>query len=180
MTMTEQEIRSVYCAIYEMTNSITVTKFDCGTLCEKKCCKTFAHPQASHIDLDYGMELYPGEEFMLAEDLADGKWITGRFLSGKEYHLPSAWRKEDGVFFVGCTKPCPRDRRPLQCRLFPYKPVLKPSGIVSLELEKGAPNYCPILEEQLDPDARKVLLKAVQLLATIPKVRELLWWDAQP
>jgi hypothetical protein len=51
---------------------------------------------------------------------------------------------------------------------------------VSLELEKGAPNYCPILEEQLDSDARKVLLKAVQLLATIPKVRELLWWDAQP
>jgi len=178
--LTENEIIDIYKRVYDLTGSITVTSFDCGTLCDKRCCKTFAHPQALPENQDHGMELYPGEELILAAELKKRKWLTYRFLNGWEYDLPPSWSKEEGVYFVGCTSPCPREYRPLRCRVFPYKPVLKPSGRIVLRLESGAPNYCPLSEAQLDPEARKKLQAAIELLATIPKVRELLWWDAQP
>lgn len=178
--MTQEEIKDVYERVYALTSQVTVTTFDCGTLCQKRCCETFAHPSALPENEAYGMELYPGEELILAEELSSSQWLAYRFLSGKEYHLPTSWGEEDGVYFIGCSQPCPRDRRPLRCRFFPYKPVLKPSGKIALEFEKGAPNYCPLTEAQLDPAARKKLEEAIELLATIPKVRELLWWDAQP
>lgn len=178
--MTKEEIIAIYTQVYDMTSALTVTSFDCGTLCEKRCCKTFAHAQASDEDQDYGMELYPGEELILAQELESRRWLDWRFLKGEDYHLPASWDITEGVYFVGCKAPCPRERRPLQCRLFPYKPVLKPSGKINLILEKGAPNYCPLTEADLDPQVRHRLEEAMALLSTIPKVRELLWWDAQP
>lgn len=178
--MTEQEILAIYTRVYAMTGDITVTFFDCGTLCAKRCCRTFACAGASAEDQDYGMELYPGEELILAGEIKSRRWLDWRFLSGREYHLPSFWGPDEGVYFVGCKIPCPRDKRPLRCRLFPYKPVLRPNGKVVLVLEQGAPNYCPLTGDDLDPRARNKLEKAMQLLITVPKVRELLWWDAQP
>ena len=112
-------------------------------------------------DQDYGMELYPGEELILAEELKDRRWLDWRFLDGREYHLPASWDASAGVYFVGCKSPCPRERRPLQCRLFPYKPVLKPGGKVGLILDKGAPNYCPLKETELVPQAREQLEQAM-------------------
>ena len=180
MKMTKTEVVEIYRQVYDLTEAVTITPFDCGILCDKRCCKTFAHPTALPENENYGMELYPGEELILAEELNTERWLKHRFLNGHEYSLPPAWSTEEGVYFVGCTKPCPRQFRPLRCRLFPYKPVLKPSGKVVLRLESGPDTYCPLTEEQLDPIARDKLEKAVQLLATIPKVRELLWWDEQP
>lgn len=178
--MTNEEILAIYERIYDMTSALTVTSFDCGKLCAKYCCRTFARADAVPEEQDYGMELYPGEELILAEELATRHWLDWRFLNSKEYNLPVSWGAATGVYFVGCKEPCPRERRPLQCRLFPYRPVLKPSGKIVLLLEKGAPNYCPLTEAELDPHARCKLEQAVQLLSTIPKARELLWWDAQP
>lgn len=178
--MTNKEIFDIYKRIYAMTNSLTVTTFDCGILCAKRCCRTFARAEAGPEEEDCGMELYPGEELILSEELATRQWLDWRFLNRDEYDLPLSWDATDGVYFVGCKEPCPRERRPLQCRLFPYKPVLRPSGKVVLVLEKGAPNYCPLTEKELDPQTRYKLEEAVQLLGAIPKVRELLWWDAQP
>lgn len=178
--MTKEEILDIYIQIYNMTSFVTVTPFDCGTLCAKRCCRTFALNDASAEEQDYGMELYPGEELILAEELRSRRWLEWRFLNSKEYHLPVSWKKTEGVYFVGCKEPCPRERRPLRCRFFPYKPVLKPNGKIVLMLEKGGPNYCPLTEAQLDPLARTRLEQAIQLLGMIPKVRELLLWDAQP
>lgn len=178
--MTDEEVFAVYKQVYDMTSSVTVTPFDCGTLCDKRCCRTFACTGATGNDQDYGMELYPGEELFLADELKQKNWLNWRFLRSGEYHLPANWEPDAGVYFVGCVRPCPRERRPLQCRLFPYKPVLKANGRVRLVLDKGPGNYCPLTEEQLDEQAREQLEKAIELLGTIPKVRELLWWDAQP
>lgn len=177
--MTKDEILAVYRQVYEMTGAMTVTSFDCGLLCDKRCCRTFAYGDASPEERDYGMELYPGEELMLADE-RQGGWLNWRFLSGGEYDLPSSWAKHEGVYFVGCTRPCARAKRPLRCRLFPYKPILKANGKIRLVLEKGTENYCPLTEDQLDAQARRKLEAAMEFLCTIPKVRELLWWDTQP
>jgi len=94
---------------------------DCGTLCGCACCQG---------DDQTGMLLFPGEE-SLYKDCTFGRILTTHGTIGRQKAL----------VFV-CRGTCPRDQRPLSCRLFPLFLRFK-NGKPRVRLDPRA-HMCPL------------------------------------
>jgi len=88
----ENVINSCYSAL----RKTTPLDFDCGKICEGKCCKG---------DEKTGMLLFPGEEAFIDPNI-------------------NVIKTENGDKLAVCNGSCDRNRRPLSCRIYPLFPVV--------------------------------------------------------
>jgi Fe-S-cluster containining protein len=109
-----------------LLQDITPLKTDCGRRCGAACCKPDADGQG-------GMLLFPGEE-ALYDPAPDWATITESpiVIEGKP------------LLFLTCDGHCPREERPLACRIFPLTPALK-DGKPIVQLDIRAWPLCPLM-----------------------------------
>lgn len=154
--MTEEE---ALLAARELLKNNTPLRFDCGKLCENACCKE----QDEEIS---GMLLFPGEDALYA---GQETWMEIY-----ESDLPF-----DGLsvpLFV-CKLPCPRNLRPLSCRIFPLFPYLQSDGTIRVGIDIRARNLCPLAEhgvEGLSKEFADTVKKAAELLLPFERQRRFL------
>ena len=85
---------------YKILDCHTPLKFDCGKICNCKCCKG---------DENTGMLLFPGEESLIDENIK----------------IKIA---DNGDKIAVCNGTCNRNKRPLSCRIYPFFPLVKEFG----------------------------------------------------
>ena len=100
---------------------------NCGRLCGAACCQ----PDETG---ENGMLLYPFEETFYHKPI-----------EGFAFHLAQDDRLYKGGKRLVCEGSCPREHRPLACRLFPLRIRPTPEGAVA-ELDPRAWCLCPLLE----------------------------------
>jgi hypothetical protein len=114
-------------------NNVTPLKTDCGRLCDGACCK-------ADDSGENGMLLYPFEDRFYRKPI-----------EGFPFRLMDDDRLYKGGKRLVCEGKCPREHRPIACRVFPLrmKLVLDPSEDetrVDAELDPRAWAVCPLLE----------------------------------
>ena len=103
---------------YTLLRNVTPLDFDCGKICNGKCCRG---------DDKTGMLLFPGEESLVDSNL---KIISN----------------ENGDKVAVCDGKCDRNKRPLACRIYPLFPVIKnENGNEYIETEFDRRAHCPLL-----------------------------------
>lgn len=117
---------------YEFLECVTPVNYDCGKICNKKCC--------TGNDND-GMLLFPGEEELFRENDNFDIYYDDRY---------------EG-FAVRCKGFCVRNERPLSCRIFPYFIYFDEKNCrYSVAPDIRALDYCPLLTEKYAFDRRFV------------------------
>ena len=136
---------------------LTPMESDCGGLCGKACC-------APDEDGLGGMDLFPGEEAL--------------FMGETWCHIV----REDGRAMLVCDGPCPRDKRPLACRIFPLTPVFS-KGAWNVRLDARARSMCPLTAwgiKGLKRDFCLAVRDAMRIIAEDPEGEAFLrWWQMQ-
>ncbi len=113
----EKEIVLKTC--YSILRRTTPLSFDCGLLCEGKCCKG---------DNETGMLLFPGEEKLIDENI---KII----------------KTKNSSKLAVCAGMCDRNKRPLACRIYPLFPlVISEEGEDSIAVVYDFRADCPLGE----------------------------------
>lgn len=112
----------------ELLRNLTPLKMNCGRLCGGACCQ-------DDETGENGMLLFPGEEALYA-----------RPIEGFPFRLA-----DDDTLFPGgkrliCQGHCPREQRPLACRLFPLR-VRISGGRAVAEIDPRAWCVCPLPEQ---------------------------------
>ena len=134
-------LHAVLCAREALRDATPLLR-DCGRYCGAACCQG---------DENTGMLLFPGEE-ELYRGCAFGRVVPARYrLAGRRARL-----------FV-CRGECPREQRPLSCRLFPAR--ILPEGEIAMD-SRAAP-VCPIFSSgnaAFSPAFRKALNQAAEAL----------------
>lgn len=111
---------------------VTPMKGDCGKLCNHACCQ----PDETG---ENGMLLYPYEEQLYRKPI-----------EGFPFRLEPDDRLHKGGMRLICEGRCPREHRPLACRIFPLRMrVTDVEGHtqVTAELDPRAWAVCPLPEE---------------------------------
>ena len=124
----------------------TPLKTDCGLLCAQACCRTDDEGKG-------GVCLFPGE----AQLYAGAGWA----------------RIEDGILY--CSGRCPREERPLGCRIFPLTPYRKKSGSIGIRMDRRAFAMCPLAPygiRALDPIFVSAALRALSMIDEMPEGRK--------
>ena len=118
---------SLYEKAYKQLNGVNILKFDCGRLCDKRCCRSgFCENSNS------GMQLLPGEADYI-------RWRAGFEIA----------ENENGIFLL-CDGNCERDFRPFACRIFPfYVKITQDKGRIRISLPPDirARGFCPIISK---------------------------------
>lgn len=112
---------------YELLESVTPLRYDCGKLCSSKCCKG---------DGKTGMWLFPYEEDIL-------KGIDGFEIIDCDGNM--------GYKMVVCNGVCDRKTRPLACRIYPYFPMITENGY-DVRADIRGISGCPVLYNNIKPD----------------------------
>lgn len=103
---------------YSLLRNVTPLEFDCGKLCQGRCCKG---------DTETGMLLFPGEENLIDPDI-------------------KILKNEKGDSFAVCDGTCDRNKRPLACRIYPLFPIIKKDEKREyIEVEFDARANCPLV-----------------------------------
>lgn len=146
----------LYSRAYQILNHTTPLEADCGLLCDARCC-------LSEGDEECGMYLFPGEEVMFRDA---GDWVRieeSDFISGGK-----------SVPILFCEPPCPRDLRPLACRIFPLVPYLKNDEFRIIKDPRGR-GMCPLFwaeESQFSDAFVKKTDYVCRFLLRIPELRQ--------
>ena len=106
-----------------LLDALTPLKTDCGAVCGGACCQ-------SDSEDEQGMLLFPGEEELYAEC----DWARV---------LPARFEGLESAHMLVCRGRCPRDERPLCCRLFPLSPRAA-GGAYSVRIDRRAFAVCPL------------------------------------
>jgi len=146
----------LYKKAYRMLENLTPLKYDCGLLCQSKCCSG---------DSNAGMCLFPGEEIMFEKN-NDFLTIRKEKLAGTD------------VLFAVCNGTCKRKFRPLSCRIYPYVPHLDKSGMLTIIEDPRAKYQCPLLikslEFKFDKMFQRNLYRTFQFLIQDSDIRDFL------
>lgn len=128
--MTKENVIST---CYSLLRKRTPLNFDCGKICDGKCCKG---------DENTGMLLFPGEEKLVDENI-------------KIKEL------ENGFKLAVCNGTCDRNKRPLACRIYPLFPYFtKEDEKEIIKVIIDIRNDCPIANGEYE--FRKDFIKAVR------------------
>lgn len=158
-----------YQKLYKLTADVTPLEEDCGELCGKICCR----PDQENT---LGMYLFPGEEKMFT---GNEDWLHWERRDPRRDDFPPSW--VDPVYFVRCTKACPREMRPLSCRFFPLTPhVLKDKRLILIKETLELPYTCPLIIQDipLSPDFIEVVAQSWQELLKDFRIRDLVEMDS--
>ena len=143
----------LYKKVYRILENSTPLRFDCGLVCNKKCCSG---------DSSNGMHLYPGEEIL--HHNSDFLDIRNEFFGNSN------------VLFAVCQGSCLRNLRPLSCRIFPFVPYIDLSGKLSIIEDPRAKYLCPLLfdtsEISIDRRFKRDILKVFRLLIQDEEIRD--------
>ena len=99
---------------YSILRKATPLNFDCGKICNAKCCEG---------DEKTGMLLFPGEEGLIDPDI-------------------NIIETENGGRLAVCNGSCDRSRRPLACRIYPLFPLVSHEGDIKVIFDLRAD--CPL------------------------------------
>lgn len=114
---------------YSLLNNVTPLPFDCGKLCNGKCCKG---------DEKLGMLLFPGEEAFLDENI-------------------NIVKDDSSCAVAVCNGSCNRRKRPLSCRIYPLFPLIKnENGREYIEVIYDPRANCPLCFGEYKPSRRFV------------------------
>jgi len=105
----------------------TPLEYDCGKLCDKKCC--------CGTETD-GMLLFPGEEFLYQH--IESSWYK---IKESNITLPGGYK----ISYLICNGICPREYRPLSCRIFPVIPYINEFNRVDFKPDIRSFGTCPIV-----------------------------------
>lgn len=112
-------------AARDLLAHLTPLKTDCGRLCAGACCQG---------DDATGMLLFPGEAQLYAEcDFAD--------VLDADFTLADKTAK-----LLVCRGSCPREARPLSCRLFPLFLSFRKDGSPKVIMDRRARSVCPLTD----------------------------------
>lgn len=176
----------LYRKAYRVLDKSTPLRFDCGLLCNSRCCSG---------DSDEGMHLYPGEEIMFKFDkavtppslssLATPSALLSSLLplsSPNKDKFKCDLKIKDIIFhdlkikFLVCDGKCERRYRPLACRIFPLVPYISEEGILHIVEDPRAKYICPLIflnmSEQIDKIFRRNLYKVFRLLTQDKDIHE--------
>lgn len=120
---------------YAILRKTTPLMFDCGKICDGKCCKG---------DDKTGMLLFPGEESLIDPDI-------------------NIIETEYGEKVAVCNGSCDRNRRPLSCRIYPLFPVLveeEGQSIIKVLFDYRAD--CPLSDISSEYEFNKRFIKGVR------------------
>lgn len=109
---------------YSVLRRVTPLNFDCGKICNGKCCKG---------DEKTGMLLFPGEENLIDPDI-------------------NVIETEGGDTLAVCNGTCDRNRRPLSCRIYPLFPLLSEEDEINVVFDLRAD--CPLAKGEYSFDRR--------------------------
>ncbi len=143
--------------------NLTPLKEDCGALCAAACCRDDA-------DEGLGMLLFPGEEALYGPE--DAAWMR--------LEASASYRLGEPVRLLICEGTCPREKRPLACRIFPLAPAVR-EGEISARVDARARCLCPVADSGvagLDPDFVRAAERAFQILSGDETQRAYLLWLA--
>jgi len=112
----------LYGKAYRILDKSTPLRFDCGLLCNSRCCSG---------NSDTGMHLYPGEEVMLENE----KYFK---IKNQSFH-------DLKVEFAICNGECDRRLRPIACRIFPLVPYISENGRLHIVEDPRAKYICPLI-----------------------------------
>ncbi len=136
-----------------MLNLLTPLDADCGSYCNNACCQPDQDGQG-------GMLLFPGEEGLYI----DSNWAQ---ISTLETQVPRRrWH------LLSCSGVCPRNERPLACRIFPLSFNIYQNNAVSMHLDRRAWAVCPLMDyglKGLSPAFVSTAQKALELIAQSPE-----------
>lgn len=133
---------------WKLLERLTPLRTDCGELCGAACCQADEDGQG-------GVRLFPGEAVLY---------------EGVD------WAQIDGGILT-CGGCCPREMRPLGCRIFPLTPFRRKSGELAMRVDRRAFRMCPLAPygiRALDPDFVRAALEALSLIEETPEGREFL------
>ena len=118
---------------YSLLRNVTPLSFDCGKICNGKCCKG---------DNKTGMVLFPGEEKILDKNI-------------------NVINDDEGFKIAVCGGVCNRNYRPLSCRIYPLFPVIKnENGREYIQVEIDPRADCPLCLGEYE--FKKNFIKAVK------------------
>lgn len=166
-------MKEIFYEVYRLLDLNPLALIDCGELCGKSCC-CYKYPE----ETESGMELIPGEEAVFP---LDSGWLRYRLLTGENYDYPPEWGSGSGCLQIRCTESCPREQRPVNCRLFPFQ-VGSVKGHYYLVLTGSGLEYtCPLVgrPDLINPDFVDCAKKAARLLLGIPRFKQLVDWDSE-
>lgn len=112
------EKENVIKTCYSLLRNVTPLDFDCGKICNGKCCSG---------DDKTGMLLFPGEENLIDENM-------------------EIIEKDNGDKVAVCNGMCDRNKRPLACRIYPLFPVIEAEDgneYIKTEFDRRAD--CPLV-----------------------------------
>lgn len=163
---TEEQFKKAYALLDE----VTPLPEDCGLTCGHKCCTEW--------ERGAGMDLLPGEE---ARFTRDEDWLRWEIHSSRDYEFCPTWNGD--FFFIVCTKPCPREKRPFACRTFPLAPYLAPSGRLTMLLDDNGILVCPLVQsgrlDRLQPAFVEAARKAWEVLLDDEMIRADVEWRSR-
>lgn len=145
----------LYKKAYRILDASTPLSYDCGILCNHKCCQG---------DDDDGMIIFPGEEIMFANE---------PYLTIREIAFGNS-----KTLFATCQGKCNRNFRPLSCRIFPLVPYIDSKDMLYIINDPRARYLCPLIMgiEQIKISAsfKRNVRKVFQLLSQDDDVKEYL------
>ena len=125
---------------YSQLRRITPLEFDCGKICNGKCCKG---------DDTTGMIVFPGEEKLIDKNM-------------------KIYKNDDGDTVAVCNGSCDRNKRPLACRIYPLFPLLinEENGNAEIEVIFDLRADCPIVEGEykINPRFKKAVKRVGKYL----------------
>jgi hypothetical protein len=127
MPRANEKMIKLYTRVWKKLDKITPLPIDCGKLCDKKCC--------CGSDQD-GMLLFPGEELMYQN--MDSDWFL---IKDSNITLSNGYT----VKLLVCRGECPREKRPLSCRIFPVVPYINSDEYAEFRLDLRSLGICPIV-----------------------------------
>lgn len=126
---------NVILTCYSLLRKTTPLDFDCGKICNGKCCKG---------DSKTGMLLFPGEEGLVDPNI-------------------NIIENEYGDKLAVCNGTCDRDRRPLACRIYPLFPLIEESdGEATIRVCFDYRADCPLASPEEGYEFNKRFVKAVK------------------
>lgn len=129
-----------------LLSTLTPLKSDCGRLCAGACCQG---------DETTGMLLFPGEEALYETCNFAGIVPANYELGGHP------------ALLLVCRGRCPREERPLSCRLFPLFLRFGKDGQTRVSMDARARALCPLTDyglSALDPQFVSAARDAYDLL----------------
>jgi Fe-S-cluster containining protein len=149
--------KEIYRQVYSLLEIAVIKNYDCGRLCGAKCCSS---------ENKRGIYLYPFEEVMFDQS---EPWLEWKVHRQKWYDLPTGISK---LYFLTCKGSCERNKRPIQCRIYPFSFQMGADNNVEL-VENDFGHHCNILQGNCEINDKFLtnLRKAAELLLQIPEVR---------